>query len=172
MRSDGVADRVVEFPKSDIEKQQGSEVVVVVEEGEGDGGRRVVKNAAVVGETTVIDVVVVDCGGGVKEEPQIGRDSTSSSSGGGVEECRVCQEDNEESLISLGCQCRGGLAKAHQTCIIKWFSIRGSNKCEICQQIATNVAPPDPQASVGTAHMNGFVSYARLHIGSHIALLL
>ncbi|KAK4400227.1 hypothetical protein Sango_1128800 [Sesamum angolense] len=59
----------------------------------------------------------------------------------------VCQEETEEVLINLGCQCRGGLAKAHQSCIIKWFNTRGSNKCEICQQIAANVSPPDSQAS-------------------------
>ncbi|KAL0296442.1 UNVERIFIED_CONTAM: hypothetical protein Sradi_6696300 [Sesamum radiatum] len=91
----------------------------------------------------VIDVVVVvDCPD--KGEPQLARNSTSH------EECRVCQEETEEVLINLGCQCRGGLAKAHQSCIIKWFNTRGSNKCEICQQIAANVSPPDSQASAGT----------------------
>ncbi|KAG8382588.1 hypothetical protein BUALT_Bualt05G0093200 [Buddleja alternifolia] len=64
----------------------------------------------------------------------------------------VCQEENEEVLINLGCQCRGGLAKAHRTCIIKWFNTRGSNKCEICQQIAVNVSPPDSQASICTVY--------------------
>lgn len=47
--------------------------------------------------------------------------------------CRVCQEEKEEALINLGCLCRGGLAKAHHSCIVKWFNTRGSNKCEICQ---------------------------------------
>ncbi|GMP35327.1 hypothetical protein CsSME_00007804 [Camellia sinensis var. sinensis] len=49
------------------------------------------------------------------------------------EQCRVCQQEKEEDLIDLGCQCRGGLAKAHQSCINTWFHTRGSNKCEICQ---------------------------------------
>ena len=62
--------------------------------------------------------------------------------------CRVCQEEKEEELIDLGCHCRGGLAKAHQSCIETWFNTRGSNKCEICQQVAANVAPPESHAPV------------------------
>ncbi|KAF5180673.1 E3 ubiquitin-protein ligase march2-like isoform x1 [Thalictrum thalictroides] len=61
--------------------------------------------------------------------------------------CRVCQQQAEEALIDLGCQCRGGLAKAHRSCIDTWFRTRGSNKCEICQQVAINVPPPESQPS-------------------------
>ncbi|OVA19933.1 zinc finger protein [Macleaya cordata] len=63
------------------------------------------------------------------------------------EQCRVCQQQSEEALVDLGCQCRGGLAKAHLSCIGTWFSTRGSNKCEICQQVAVNVPPPESQPS-------------------------
>ncbi|MCE3051431.1 hypothetical protein HAX54_049823 [Datura stramonium] len=62
------------------------------------------------------------------------------------EQCRVCQEEKEEELIDLGCHCRGGLAKAHRACIETWFNTRGSNKCEICQQVAANVASPESHA--------------------------
>ncbi|KAI9092265.1 hypothetical protein K1719_027765 [Acacia pycnantha] len=58
---------------------------------------------------------------------------------------KICQQEKEESLIDLGCQCRGGLAKAHRTCIETWFRTRGSNTCEICQQVAQNVSPPESQ---------------------------
>uniref|UniRef100_A0A2N9IDI6 RING-CH-type domain-containing protein n=1 Tax=Fagus sylvatica TaxID=28930 RepID=A0A2N9IDI6_FAGSY len=68
--------------------------------------------------------------------------STSSS-----DQCRVCQQEEEEVLIDLGCHCRGGLAKAHRSCIDTWFRIRGSNKCEICQEVAANVPSPDSQPS-------------------------
>ncbi|PIA34933.1 hypothetical protein AQUCO_03700295v1 [Aquilegia coerulea] len=61
--------------------------------------------------------------------------------------CRVCQQQAEEALIDLGCQCRGGLAKAHRSCIDTWFRTRGSNKCEICQRVAINVPPPESQPS-------------------------
>ncbi|XP_010251220.1 PREDICTED: uncharacterized protein LOC104593165 isoform X2 [Nelumbo nucifera] len=63
------------------------------------------------------------------------------------EQCRVCQQQTEEPLIDLGCQCRGGLANAHRSCIDTWFRTRGSNKCEICQQVAANVPRPEPQSS-------------------------
>lgn len=59
------------------------------------------------------------------------------------EQCRVCQQEKEEELIDLGCHCRGELAKAHRSCIDTWFRTKGSNKCEICQQAAVNVAPPE-----------------------------
>ncbi|XP_039826187.1 E3 ubiquitin-protein ligase MARCHF11-like isoform X2 [Panicum virgatum] len=63
------------------------------------------------------------------------------------EQCRVCQQKTEEPLVDLGCRCRGDLAKAHRTCINVWFRTRGSNKCEICQQLAVNIPPPETQAS-------------------------
>ncbi|RXH95876.1 hypothetical protein DVH24_008376 [Malus domestica] len=57
----------------------------------------------------------------------------------------VCQQEKDEVLIDLGCQCRGGLAKSHRSCIDTWFRSRGSNKCEICQGVAANVPPPEAQ---------------------------
>ncbi|XP_017647113.1 uncharacterized protein LOC108487316 isoform X1 [Gossypium arboreum] len=63
------------------------------------------------------------------------------------EECRVCQQEKEEGLIDLGCQCKGGLAKAHRSCIDTWFRTKGSNKCEICQAVAVNVSAPESQPS-------------------------
>lgn len=78
-----------------------------------------------------------------KKPPHLSRNSSSH------DQCRVCQEEKEECLIDLGCQCRGGLAKAHRSCIDAWFRTRGSNICEICQQISSNVPPPasHPSAS-------------------------
>lgn len=61
------------------------------------------------------------------------------------EQCRVCQQQSEELLMELGCKCRGDLAKAHKSCIQLWFQTRGSNTCEICQQVAANVPPPNSQ---------------------------
>ncbi|XWS38109.1 hypothetical protein CRYUN_Cryun19dG0102100 [Craigia yunnanensis] len=74
----------------------------------------------------------------IKEElpragsPKKGYFSRTTSS---LEQCRVCQQEKEEGLIVLGCQCKGGLAKAHRSCIDTWFCTKGSNKCEICLQI-------------------------------------
>ncbi|XP_057969654.1 uncharacterized protein LOC131158798 [Malania oleifera] len=80
----------------------------------------------------------------VASSPRKGHLSRTESS---REECRVCQQEKEEDLIELGCQCRGGLAKAHRSCIDTWFHTRGSNKCEICLQVAANVSPPESQPS-------------------------
>ncbi|XP_008784616.1 uncharacterized protein LOC103703518 isoform X2 [Phoenix dactylifera] len=63
------------------------------------------------------------------------------------EQCRVCQQQTEEPLMDLGCRCRGELAQAHLSCIGIWFRTRGSNKCEICQQVAVNVPFPESQPS-------------------------
>ncbi|CAK9170317.1 unnamed protein product [Ilex paraguariensis] len=63
------------------------------------------------------------------------------------EQCRVCQQEKDEDLIDLGCKCRGGLSKAHRSCIETWFRMRSSNKCEICQQVAAHVPLPVSQPS-------------------------
>lgn len=84
---------------------------------------------------------VTDVVASLKKGGSLSRDESSR------EQCRVCQQSSEETLIDLGCQCRGGLAKAHLSCIGTWFSTRGSNNCEICQQIAVNVPPPESQPS-------------------------
>ncbi|XP_020094083.1 uncharacterized protein LOC109714080 [Ananas comosus] len=63
------------------------------------------------------------------------------------EQCRICQQPSEEPLVDLGCRCRGELAKAHRSCIDVWFRTKGSNKCEICQQVAANIPFPESQAS-------------------------
>lgn len=70
-----------------------------------------------------------------------------SRSGSYQEKCRVCHQQSEEALMNLGCQCRGELAKAHLSCIEIWFHTKGSNKCEICQQVAENVPFPEVHPS-------------------------
>ncbi|MBA0794245.1 hypothetical protein Gohar_018595 [Gossypium harknessii] len=87
--------------------------------------------------------------------PKIGYFSRTTSA---HEQCRVCQQEKEEGLIDLGCQCKGGLAKAHQSCIVTWFHTKGSNKCEICQAVAVNVTAPQPERSVGILCLSERVS--------------
>ncbi|XP_009360233.1 E3 ubiquitin-protein ligase MARCHF2 isoform X1 [Pyrus x bretschneideri] len=79
-----------------------------------------------------------------EEVPSPKKDHLSRTSSS-HEQCRVCQQEKDEVLIDLGCQCRGGLAKSHRSCIDAWFRSRGSNKCEICQGVAANVASPEAQ---------------------------
>ncbi|KAL9690762.1 hypothetical protein QQ045_011170 [Rhodiola kirilowii] len=75
------------------------------------------------------------------QKAQLSRNSSSH------EQCRVCQQDKDENLISLGCQCRGELGKTHRSCIDTWFRTKGSNTCEICRHVAVNVPPPQSHSS-------------------------
>ncbi|BBN18268.1 hypothetical protein MPTK1_8g01170 [Marchantia polymorpha subsp. ruderalis] len=59
--------------------------------------------------------------------------------------CRICQQHSDEPVMELGCHCRGELAKAHRSCIEQWFGNKGTNKCEVCQHVATNVPAPSSQ---------------------------
>lgn len=130
----------------DLEKQDGcvqEEPSVLVDSF--SGGDHTVLTILTHEPTAKFSKTVVDSGNGKEELPVVvspkkGYLSRTASS---HELCRVCQDDKEEDLIDLGCQCRGGLAKAHRSCITTWFRTRGSNKCEICQQVASNVPPPE-----------------------------
>jgi len=112
-------------------------LTIVVSDGESHGPIRIapqpVEKLPKAVEPTDEQVLVV---ASPKKPPHLSRNSS------GHDQCRVCQEEKEECLIDLGCQCRGGLAKAHRSCIDAWFRTRGSNICEICQQISSNVPPP------------------------------
>ncbi|MCO5599435.1 hypothetical protein L7F22_053539 [Adiantum nelumboides] len=80
------------------------------------------------------------------QETGFARTISAMSTDSTAEHCRICQLTADEPLIELGCHCRGELAKAHRSCIQQWFNNKGSNKCEVCRQVATNlpapVAPP------------------------------
>ncbi|KAK6146542.1 hypothetical protein DH2020_020411 [Rehmannia glutinosa] len=134
MRNGGTATMAGEFSDDDVEKQRRG--------GLEDGGAGLAESGAV-GQSNdlvekIIDVVVVDCPN--KSEPQLERSSTSH------EECRfisittiamtyntkeftdneanwVCQEENEEVLINLGCQCRGDLIG--QPTLVRLFVMHG-----------------------------------------------
>jgi len=138
----------------DLEKQDSNQIPMQ-EEGSRDGA--LVSGSSTVGENPTLITIVVSSGdaavslvASTKEEigplvsPKKGSLSRTTSS---HEQCRICQQEKEEALIDLGCKCKGGLAKAHRSCIDTWFRTRGSNKCEICQDIAVNVSSPEAQPS-------------------------
>ncbi|KAL6177754.1 hypothetical protein ACLB2K_049276 [Fragaria x ananassa] len=75
-----------------------------------------------------------------------GQHSRSSSA---QEQCRVCQQDKDEALIDLGCHCRGGLAKAHRSCIHLVSEQRIQQMRDLpvihSQGVASNVSSPESQ---------------------------
>ncbi|KAL3530830.1 hypothetical protein ACH5RR_010152 [Cinchona calisaya] len=65
-------------------------------------------------------------------------------------ECRICHlkisvagsgnGSGDQSVIELGCSCKGDLGSAHKQCAETWFKIKGNTTCEICGASATNIA--------------------------------
>ncbi|KAJ9148185.1 hypothetical protein P3X46_030264 [Hevea brasiliensis] len=122
-------------PELDLEKQDNPQLLPQL----GSNGA-VSESSTLEPNPTILTIIVSNADSHVdpsKEElpsvdsPKKGYLSRTASS---HEQCRVCQQEREEVLIDLGCKCKGGLAKAHRSCIDTWFHTRGSNKCEICQQ--------------------------------------
>ncbi|KAF0916820.1 hypothetical protein E2562_014580 [Oryza meyeriana var. granulata] len=58
-------------------------------------------------------------------------------------ECRICQEEGDESYMETPCSCKGSLKYAHHACIQRWCNEKGDTICEIClQQFAPNYTAP------------------------------
>ncbi|KAK8570275.1 hypothetical protein V6N13_002967 [Hibiscus sabdariffa] len=53
-----------------------------------------------------------------------------------VSHCRICHEEEFESLKSLEapCACSGSVKFAHRDCIQRWCNEKGNTTCEICLQ--------------------------------------
>lgn len=56
--------------------------------------------------------------------------------------CRICLvelAEGSDDTMKLECPCKGELALAHRDCAVKWFSIRGTRSCEVCQRQVRNL---------------------------------
>ncbi|GMI69467.1 hypothetical protein like AT1G02610 [Hibiscus trionum] len=53
-----------------------------------------------------------------------------------ISHCRICHEEEFESLKSLEapCACSGSVKFAHRDCIQRWCNEKGNTTCEICLQ--------------------------------------
>ncbi|KAF9605839.1 hypothetical protein IFM89_018859 [Coptis chinensis] len=50
--------------------------------------------------------------------------------------CRICFISLCEggNTFKMECSCKGDLRVTHETCVLKWFNIKGNKKCDICRQ--------------------------------------
>ncbi|KQK05007.1 uncharacterized protein LOC100846193 [Brachypodium distachyon] len=58
-------------------------------------------------------------------------------------ECRICQEEGDETSMEAPCSCKGSLKYAHRKCVQRWCDEKGDTICEIClQQFTPNYTVP------------------------------
>ncbi|KAJ7283121.1 hypothetical protein O6H91_19G083000 [Diphasiastrum complanatum] len=67
----------------------------------------------------------------------------------GLQECRICQEEDEEGNLETPCACSGTVKFAHRKCVQRWCNEKGDTICEICHQSYKNgyTATPRPDDS-------------------------
>ncbi|XVE92075.1 hypothetical protein REPUB_Repub01dG0066300 [Reevesia pubescens] len=51
-----------------------------------------------------------------------------------IVECRICQDEDEDSNMETPCSCCGSLKYAHRRCVQRWCNEKGNITCEICHQ--------------------------------------
>ncbi|PKA59295.1 E3 ubiquitin-protein ligase MARCH6 [Apostasia shenzhenica] len=68
-----------------------------------------------------------------------------------VVECRICQEEGNESDMESPCCCIGTIKFAHRKCIQRWCNKKGSITCEICNKAYApnySASPSQPASDV------------------------
>ncbi|XP_050272479.1 uncharacterized protein LOC126715745 isoform X1 [Quercus robur] len=95
-------------------------------------------------------VVIID-------EKKIGHSSkkVDFASPGKLVECRICQDEDEDSTMETPCSCCGSLKYAHRKCVQRWCNEKGDTMCEIChQQFKPGYTAPPPLFRFGRVPMN------------------
>ncbi|CAL0300217.1 unnamed protein product [Lupinus luteus] len=85
----------------------------------------------------------------------------------GVSRCRICHEEEFESVKSLEapCACSGTVKFAHRDCIQKWCDEKGNTVCEICLQKyepGYTTVPKKCQISDATMTIRGSLQISRM----------
>ncbi|PRQ40877.1 putative E3 ubiquitin-protein ligase MARCH [Rosa chinensis] len=72
-----------------------------------------------------------------------------------IVECRICQDEDEDSNMETPCSCCGSLKYAHRRCVQRWCNEKGDTLCEIChQQFKPGYTAPPPLFQIGRIPMN------------------
>ncbi|KAL7240285.1 hypothetical protein ACSBR2_006028 [Camellia fascicularis] len=72
-----------------------------------------------------------------------------------IVECRICQDEDEDSNMETPCSCCGSLKYAHRRCIQRWCNEKGDTVCEICHQpFKPGYTAPPPMFQLGSIPMN------------------
>ncbi|KAJ4829348.1 hypothetical protein Tsubulata_024227 [Turnera subulata] len=67
-----------------------------------------------------------------------------------IVECRICQDEDEDSNMEIPCSCCGSLKYAHRRCVQRWCNEKGNTICEIChQQFKPGYTAPPPLFQIG-----------------------
>ncbi|KAK7252079.1 hypothetical protein RIF29_35790 [Crotalaria pallida] len=77
---------------------------------------------------------VKGCGEGEEGCSSSSSPSCSNKDNDAVEECRICQEEDQVQYMEAPCSCNGTLKFAHRKCIQRWCNKKGNTICEICNQ--------------------------------------
>ncbi|XP_022993989.1 uncharacterized protein LOC111489819 isoform X1 [Cucurbita maxima] len=93
-----------------------------------------------------------------------------------IVECRICQDEDEDSNMETPCSCCGSLKYAHRRCIQKWCNEKGDTICEICrQQFKPGYTASPPLFEMGRIPMsfrgNWEISRRNLDSSSYIAMV-
>ncbi|ONI31601.1 hypothetical protein PRUPE_1G321900 [Prunus persica] len=74
---------------------------------------------------------------------------------GKLVECRICQDEDQDSNMETPCSCCGSLKYAHRRCVQRWCNEKGDTVCEIChQQFKPGYTAPPPLFQFGRIPMN------------------
>ncbi|MBA0738660.1 hypothetical protein Gogos_011991 [Gossypium gossypioides] len=72
-----------------------------------------------------------------------------------IVECRICQDEDEDSNMETPCSCCGSLEYAHRRCVQRWCNEKGNTTCEIChQQFKPGYTAPPPLFQIRHLPMN------------------
>ncbi|KAM1549226.1 hypothetical protein ACFX1Z_010314 [Malus domestica] len=70
-------------------------------------------------------------------------------------QCRICQDEDDDSNMEAPCSCCGSLKYTHRKCVQKWCNEKGDTICEIChQQFKPGYTAPPPLYHYSSIPMN------------------